>query len=126
MAEPTEEQIDETVQEELSESTPELSEPISQERVVEIPLDAPEILPRAKARGQRGKDKKQRAKPKPKAKSKVVVKETPIAYESSSESSADEATIDEIRALNMIRSIRSYHQTRDDQRRQLYASWFGR
>ena len=74
------------------------------EKVKEIPLESPTMIeavsaPKAKARGKRGPDKKPRAKPKPKARiTRMEVAQNII--EESSESSADEATLQEIHSLN--------------------------
>ena len=130
------------VDEQIEEVSPEEEEtapgPVV-ERVAEIPLEQPvvteepesktPIKPKAKARGQRGKDKQPRAKPKPKARVKrvqeVQVQEYEVS-ESSSEESPDEATMEQIRAMHLIRSVSSFHQARQDRKRQMYASWFGR
>ena len=88
--------------------------------------DATQAKP--KARGKRGPDKRTRAKPKPKAKTKhrepILQIETIPQYES--ESSADEASIQELHTMQLIRSIRAYDQTRKNQKHEKYASWFGR
>ena len=76
-----------------------------------------------KARGKRGPDKKPRAKPAPRKPSPIV---EPLTIESESEESVDEATMQELHALSMLRSIRSYDQNRRSHKEQLYASWFNR
>ena len=118
----------ETIAEEPQE---EVSEP-SGSRVLEVPVETPaeqpaEITPKPKpkARGKRGPDKKQRAKPKPKARA-VRVQNIPTTVEDSSEESADEATLQEIRSLHLLRSIRAYDSQRIARKNQMYASWFGR
>ena len=110
--------------------------PVSREDVQE-PLQEPAqegpttAKPKAKSRGKRGPDKAPRAKPKPKARAgaKERVQITPPVehiIESDSSESADEATLQEIHSLNLLRSIRAYESTRTARRQQLYASWFGR
>ena len=123
------------VEEEHVEEVPEVaenaSEPVAEttEKVTEIPLSEPDattdtIKPKAKARGQRGKDKQPRAKQKAKGK---TVREAIIEYETEeSEPSADEAALEEIRALSLIRGIATYHAHKRSQKEALYASWFGR
>ncbi len=76
-----------------------------------------------KARGKRGPDKKPRAKPAPRKSSPIV---EPPVVESESEESVDEATMQELHALSMLRSIRNYEQNRRSHKEQLYASWFNR
>ena len=90
------------------------------------------VKPKAKARGKRGPDKTPRAKPKPKAKA-VTASIPPITtsyresiIEQDSESSADEATLQELHSLQLLRSIRAYDQNRNNQKNLKYASWFGR
>ena len=122
--------------EEQTNPTPD--EEVQESKVLEIPLEAasetpPETRPVPKARGKRGPDKKPRAKPKPKAR---VVRESALReetargasryVESSEEESADEATLQELHSLNLIRSIRAYDSQRHVRKQQLYASWFGR
>ena len=68
---------------------------------------------------------KQRAKPKPKAAQRETVL-APPEIESDSSESADEATLQEIHSLNLLRSIRAYESTKQARKQQLYASWFGR
>ena len=90
-----------------------------------VEVEAPTPTPKAKAKAKMGrpvgkKDTKQRAKPKPKA--KIV----PVPVYESSESSEDEATTQELHALQLIRSIRAYDIGRADRKNQKYASWFGR
>ena len=107
------------------------------ETVIEIPLESPAMIsetrPKAKAksRGMRGPDKKPRAKPKPKARSTRIAppaleRAPQNILEESSEESADEATLQELHSLNLIRSIRAYDSQRHVRKQQLYASWFGR
>ena len=79
-----------------------------------------------KARGKRGPDKRPRAKPAPRAKAVVSPIVEPQIAESESEESVDEATMQELHALSMLRSIRSYDQDRRTRKQQLYASWFNR
>ena len=76
-----------------------------------------------KARGKRGPDKKPRAKPAPRKPSPIV---EPLTVESESEESVDEATMQELHALSMLRSIQNYDQNRRSRKEQLYASWFNR
>ena len=93
--------------------------------IVEVPIEETVEEPpkaKAKARGKRGPDRKTRAKPKPKA--KVTMQRI---QESESESeSADEATLQEIHSLNLLRSIRAYESQRVNNKHRLYSSWFGR
>jgi len=123
-------EVEEEHVEEVPEVAENVSEPVAEttEKVTEIPLspepDAKPEKPKAKARGQRGKDKQPRAKQKAKAQ---IVKEAVIEYETEeSEPSADEAALEEIRALSLIRGIANYHQHKRSQKQALYASWFGR
>ena len=106
---------------ELEEPTDVISEPVE---AVEVESVVPEeAAPKAKAKMGRPvgkKDTKQRAKPKPKA--KIVA--APV-YESES-SEEDEATLQELHALRMMRSIRAYDNSRQERKVQRYASWFGR
>ena len=122
--------------EEQTNTTPD--EEVPESKVLEIPLEEaasktpPETRPAPKARGKRGPDKKPRAKPKPKARRSTCI--APLALErapqnileESSEESADEATLQELHSLNLIRSIRAYDSQRHVRKQQLYASWFGR
>ncbi len=78
----------------------------------------------SKARGKRGPDKKPRAKPAPRAKVISPIVEPPV--ESESEESVDEATMQELHTLSLLRSIRAYDQGRRSRKEQLYASWFNR
>ncbi len=101
----------------------------SHETVLEVPLvettsEAPK--PKPKARGKRGPDKAPRAKPKPKAARREAVLAPPVEIGSDSSESADEATLQEIHSLNLLRSIRAYESTKQARKQQLYASWFGR
>ena len=91
-------------------------------QVLEIPLttEAPRAAP--KARGKRGPDKRPRAKPKPRVR---TVEKAPVREESSDDS-PDEATLQELHSLNLLRSIRAYDSQRHARKQQLYASWFGR
>jgi hypothetical protein len=69
------------------------------------------------------KDAKPRAKPKPKAKARVQER----AVESDTESSPeDEASLQELHALRLMRAVRSYDQSRLQRKTDRYASWFGR
>ena len=110
----------------LEETTePEVPEPSQlerQESVLEVPIETVAPKPKPKARGKRGPDKQPRAKPKPKARAAVA----PIVEESESEESADEATLQELHSLNLLRSIRQYESQRHSRKQQLYASWFAR
>ena len=100
-----------------------------QSKIIEVPVEEikEEAIeppkPKAKARGKRGVDKKPRVKPKPKAR-KVITQ--PIQESSESEESVDEATLQEIHSLNLLRSIRSYENQRINNKQRMYASWFGR
>ena len=69
------------------------------------------------------KDTKVRAKPKPKAKARVQERAVEPDTESSSE---DEATLQELHALRLMRAVRSYDQSRLQRKTDKYASWFGR
>ena len=69
------------------------------------------------------KDTKPRAKPKPKAKAVVEQRLYTISESSSSE---DEASLQELHALHLMRAVRSYDQTRLQRKNDRYASWFGR
>ena len=100
----------------------------SHEAVLEVPLVETNVetpKPKPKARGKRGPDKAPRAKPKPKAAQRETVL-APPEIESDSSESADEATLQEIHSLNLLRSIRAYESTKQARKQQLYASWFGR
>jgi hypothetical protein len=108
-------------------------EPIAEEVVepsadiLEIPIqtESPktQTKPQAKARGKRGPDKKARAKPKPKAKPRIA---PVVVYEDeSSDESVDEATVQELHSLHLLRSVRNYESQRHARKQQLYASWFG-
>ena len=106
-------------------------EPQEVETVQEEIIATPK--PKAKAKMGRppgAKDTKQRAKPKPKAKiQRQISREIPrqAQYEESDDSeSADEATLQELSALQLMRSIRQYDQGRAQRKQQKYASWFGR
>ena len=100
----------------------------SNKQILEIPVEpeAPKKAAKAepKARGKRGPDKQPRAKPKPKA--RAVVEKAPVQEVESSDESADEATLQEIHSLNLLRSIRAYESQRHARKQQMYASWFGR
>ena len=107
----------------------------SASKVIEIPISTEEQKvseervekPKPKARGKRGPDKTPRAKPKPKARTVRVAPPAEIREESSEEDSGpDEATMQELHSLNLIRSIRAYDSQRHARKQQLYASWFGR
>ena len=119
------------VEEEHVEEVPEVAENVSEpvaettEKVTEIPLSEPDattdtIKPKAKARGQRGKDKQPRAKQKAKGK---TVREAIIEYETEE---SEPSALEEIRALSLIRGIANYHAHKRSQKEALYASWFGR
>ena len=114
----------------LSERETPISErPVESERVTpqETLPSAPEDVPKAKKMGRPvgKKDAKPRAKPKPRPKAQPVERRTqPVAYESSS--SEDEASLQELDTLRLMRAVRSYDQTRDHRRSATYASWFGR
>ena len=71
------------------------------------------------------KDTKVRAKPKPKPKARVQerIVEQHLDTESSSE---DEASLQELHALRLMRAVRSYDQSRLQRKTDKYASWFGR
>jgi len=69
------------------------------------------------------KDTKVRAKPKPKAKARVQERAVEPDTESSSE---DEASLQELHALRMMRAVRSFDQSRLQRKTDKYASWFGR
>ena len=101
------------------------------------PQTVPEEIiatPKPKAKTKMGrppgaKDVKPRAKPKPKAQIKrQISRSIPQQYEESddSESSADEASLQELNALQLMRSIRAYDQGRAQRKQAKYASWFGR
>ena len=110
----------------IEDTEPQLVETV-QEEVIATPT------PKAKAKMGRppgAKDVKPRAKPKPKAKiQRQISREIPrqAQYEESDDSeSADEATLQELSALQLMRSIRQYDQGRAQRKQQKYASWFGR
>ena len=91
--------------------------------------EASAAKPRPKARGRPkgSNDTKPRAKPKPKA--RVIKDVIPVEQQiqdSSSESSADEAVMQEIHALSLIRSIQAYDRARQGRKQHQWASWFGR
>ena len=90
-------------------------------------LDKPEkAVAKSKAKMGRPtgkKDTKPRAKPKPKAKAVVEQRLYTISESSSSE---DEASLQELHALHLMRAVRSYDQTRLQRKNDRYASWFGR
>ena len=69
------------------------------------------------------KDTKIRAKPKPKSKTRVQERAVESDTESSSE---DEASLQELHALRLMRAVRSYDQSRLQRKTDRYASWFGR
>jgi len=69
------------------------------------------------------KDTKVRAKPKPKPKARVQERAVEPDTESSSE---DEASLQELHALRLMRAVRSYDQSRLQRKTDQYASWFGR
>ena len=127
----TDEQPPEVEEENQQEAPPEIQlerSTASHETVLEVPLvetSAETLKPKPKARGKRGPDKAPRAKPKPKAAQRETVL-APPEIESDSSESADEATLQEIHSLNLLRSIRSYEATKQNRKQQLYASWFGR
>ena len=104
------------------------TEPQMVETVPEEIIATPK--PKAKAKMGRppgAKDVKQRAKPKPKAAQQRNIPRQTMQYEESDDSeSADEATLQELSALQLMRSIRQYDQGRAQRKHQLYASWFGR
>ena len=128
----TDEQLPEVEEESQQEAPPEIQlerSTASSEKVLEVPLEPVEEAPKpkAKARGKRGPDKAPRAKPKPKVKQREKVLTPPVEQiESDSSESADEATLQEIHSLNLLRSIRAYESTKQARKQQLYASWFGR
>ena len=102
-----------------------------QESVLEVPIETIAPKPKPKARGKRGPDKQPRVKPKPKARAAVVPsaehgRKRASAEESESEESADEATLQELHSLNLLRSIRQHESQRHSRKQQLYASWFAR
>ena len=72
------------------------------------------------------KDTKVRAKPKPKAKAHVQERVVELARLESESSSEDEATLQELHALRLMRAVRSYDQSRLQRKTDKYASWFGR
>ena len=90
-------------------------------------LDKPEkAVAKSKAKMGRPtgkKDAKPRAKPKPKAKARVQERVVEPDMESSSE---DEASLQELHALRLMRAVRSYDQSRSQRKTDRYASWFGR
>jgi hypothetical protein len=109
--------------------TPISERPVESERVTpqETLPSAPEDIPKAKKMGRPvgKKDAKPRAKPKPRPKAQSVERRTqPVAYESSS--SEDEASLQELDTLRLMRAVRAYDQTRDHRKASTYASWFGR
>ena len=102
--------------------------------VVEVPLESPQVTeqtqvkPKAKpkARGMRGPDKKPRAKPtvRPPAITHTRQREAIVTQQESPESSADEATMAELRSLQLLRSIRAHDNHRATRKQNLYSSWF--
>ena len=120
-----EEQVEENIEEapEVEEEAKVLTVPI-EEPVEAVEAVEPVVKAKAKARGKRGPDKIKRIKPKPKA--RVAVPKQPVMEEESSDESVDEATLQEIHSLNLLRSIRAYDNRRIQQKQNLYASWFGR
>ena len=121
----------------VSQSAPPLTGRTSS--VIEVPLESPERpKAKAKARGKRGPDKKPRAKPAPRPPTRMSETSSirdaqhssstrgaaPSALQESSDSSADEATMSELRSLQMLRSIRAYDQNRATRKQDLYSSWF--
>ena len=86
--------------------------------------------PKAKAKAKMGrptgsKDVKPRAKPKPKIQRKVSIAPRQEYYDDS-ESSADEATLQELQTLQLIRSVRAFDAGKISRKNQMYANWFGR
>ena len=74
------------------------------------------------------KDTKVRAKPKPKPKARVqeaYMQERAVEPDTES-SSEDEASLQELHALRLMRAVRSYDQSRLQRKTDQYASWFGR
>ena len=126
------EDVQEQSEVDVEDPKPQEEEPV-QEEVIE---PTPKAKAKAKAKMGRppgAKDTKQRAKPKPKAKiQRQISREIPrqtTQYEESddySESSADEASLQELNALQLMRSIRAYDQGRAQRKQAKYASWFGR
>ena len=97
------------------ESTPE---------AIEEPVEKAVAKPKTKMGRPIGKkDAKPRAKPKPKAKARVQERAVEPDTESSSE---DEASLQELHALRLMRAVRSYDQSRVQRKTDRYASWFGR
>ena len=93
--------------------------------VIEVPLESPEQpKAKAKARGKRGPDKKPRAKTIPRPTPIITTRMRETSIQESSDSSADEATMSELRSLQMLRSIRAYDQNRATRKQDLYSSWF--
>ena len=93
------------------ESTPE---------AIEEPVEKAVAKPKAKMGRPVGKkDAKPRAKPKARVQERAVEPDT----ESSSE---DEASLQELHALRLMRAVRSYDQSRLQRKTDKYASWFGR
>ena len=120
----------------IPEDTQEVSTDIIEDtepQVVETAQEEIITTPKPKAKAKMGrppgaKDTKQRAKPKPKAKiQRQISRAIPQQYEESDDSeSADEATLQELSALQLMRSIRQYDQGRAQRKQQKYAPWFGR
>ena len=100
------------------ESTPE---------AIEEPVERTVAKPKAKMGRPVGKkDTKVRAKPKPKPKAHVQERIVELARLESESSSEDEATLQELHALRLMRAVRSYDQSRLQRKTDRYASWFGR
>ena len=72
------------------------------------------------------KDTKVRAKPKPKAKARVQERAVELARLDTESSSEDEASLQELHSLRLMRAVRSYDQSRLQRKTDKYASWFGR
>ena len=117
--------------EDTQEDSTDIIEDVEPQTVPEEIIATPK--PKAKAKMGRppgAKDTKQRAKPKPKAKiQRQISRSIPQQYEESDDSgssSADEASLQELNALQLMRSIRAYDQGRAQRKQAKYASWFGR
>ena len=123
------------------------------QEIQEIPLDVPadveqqvpETLPEvtetpaveAKPKG-RGRPKGVRdTKPRAKAKAKTLSPQRPrtpaapkpidrIPYTQEDDSSADEDVLHEASLMHLLRGVQQYKHSQKNQKKSLYASWFGR
>ena len=120
-----------------TESVEAIQEGYIPEAVEEEEKEPEEVVakPKAKSQSRTGrpmgrpigkKDTKVRAKPKPKAKAHVQERAVELARLDSESSSEDEATLQELHALRLMRAVRSYDQSRLQRKTNKYASWFGR